>query len=99
SRALGLLVTPDAATRDDFRGQHGNPPTSPVLGGAMEDDAQIGVAARDHVREPEAELVAATVATNDPRMVATIATDRVVEIGNDTAMRIIRHFAHFEYSS
>ena len=32
-------------------------------------------------------------------MVAAIATDRVVKIGNDHAMRIIRHLGHLEHSS
>src|SRR3954469_2976680 len=62
--ALGLVIALDAAPRDDFGGQRGDPPAAPILGGTMKYDAQVGVAARDHVREPEAELVTAAVSTD-----------------------------------
>src|SRR5208283_3018691 len=79
--------------------QRGDSSAAPVLGSASEDHAQVGVPTGDHVRKPEAEFVAAAVAENDTRMVAAIETDRVVKIGNDHAMRIIRHLGHLEHSS
>src|SRR5262249_4336488 len=92
------VIPMHAAPRDDLGGEGGEPAASEILGGTAEDDAEVGIAARDHAREPESELIPTPEAANPPWMIEVIASDPDVEIRDDIAMGIIRDFSHFEHS-
>ena len=94
-----MVIALDATARDDLGGQCRESLAAAILRGFPQDDTQIGVAARDHGRDHELELVAAAIAVDGVRMVRIVAANRAIQVANNDAMWLVGHFGHFEDSS